>query len=141
VALWATQRLLPIHPGGAFARGLEASREAALALYQKLRGDRRFVAAFPPELDIVVWLVRAQKASEASELARRVFEETARKGLHLALADLPARFFDLSGAGMEQDRETITCLRSVLMKPEHRDWLPRIWEILDLSTKTVLRTA
>ncbi|HEV2064428.1 MAG TPA: aminotransferase class I/II-fold pyridoxal phosphate-dependent enzyme, partial [Thermoanaerobaculia bacterium] len=141
VALWATQRLLPPVPGGAFAKGLAASRNAALALHEKLRGDRRFVAAFPPELDIVIWIVRARKASEASELVRRVFEETARKGLHLALAELPARFFDLAGAGMEQDRETITCLRSVLMKPEHRDWLPRIWEILDASAASVLGAA
>ena len=27
--------------------------------------------------------------------------------------------------------ETITCLRSVLMKPEHADWLEQIWELLE----------
>jgi hypothetical protein len=32
---------------------------------------------------------------------------------------------------MERDRPTLTCLRSVLMKPEHREWAERIWEILD----------
>ena len=140
VALWATQRLLPPVKGGAFAKGLSASREAALALHGRLKEDRRFLAAFPPELDIVVWIVRARKASEASDLARRIFDEAASAGLHLALAELPARFFDLAGAGIEADRETVTCLRSVLMKPEHRDWLPRIWELLDLATKTVMGT-
>jgi tyrosine decarboxylase / aspartate 1-decarboxylase len=140
VALWATMRLLPLERSGAFARGLASSREAALALHAKLSADRRFVAAaFAPELDIVFWTVRAPRASEASELARRLFAETARNGLHLALAELPARFFDLATAGVETDRETVTCLRSVLMKPEHHEWIGRIWEILVRSADTVVR--
>jgi len=43
---------------------------------------------------------------------------------------LPVRFFDLPAA-MEPDLDTITCLRSVLMKPEHREWIDTIWSILD----------
>ena len=44
VALWATQRLLPLKPGGEFARGLAAGRAAALELDRRLRADRRFEA-------------------------------------------------------------------------------------------------
>jgi tyrosine decarboxylase / aspartate 1-decarboxylase len=139
VALWATQRLLPLTRGGEFARGLEAGREAALALHARLAEDARFVTAFPPELDIVVWTPRAASAGAASDLARRIFDEAARRGLHLALAELPAEFFDLAGAGIAKDRARVTCLRSVLMKPEHRDWIGPIWEILDQSTEAVLR--
>jgi len=139
VGLWATQRLLPLVPGGDFSRLLDDSREAALVLYAKLRADERFVPAFAPELDIVVWTVRAPRASQASELSRRLFEEAARNGLHLALAELPARFFDLEGSGVLEDRETLTCLRSVLMKPEHREWVGRIWEILSRSADAVPR--
>ncbi len=39
---------------------------------------------------------------------------------------------------MKGDRETLTCLRSVLMKPEHLDWIPRLWELLSASTAEVL---
>ena len=78
-------------------------------------------------------------ASASSDLARRVFEEAARLDLHLALAELPVKFFDLAGAGMAPDRDRITCLRSVLMKPDHREWVGRLWEILDRSTEAVLR--
>jgi glutamate/tyrosine decarboxylase-like PLP-dependent enzyme len=138
VALWATQRLFPLKAGGDFARGLEAGRRAALELHERIRRDARFVPAFAPELDIVVWAVRAGTASEASALARRVFDEAARRNLHLALAELPARFFDLEGSGVAADGETLTCLRSVLMKPEHLAWLPRIWAILDEATSVVL---
>jgi hypothetical protein len=67
--------------------------------------------------------------SEASARARRLFEEAATRHLHLALAELPVEFFDLGR--MERDRPTLTCLRSVLMKPEHREWADRIWEKVD----------
>jgi tyrosine decarboxylase/aspartate 1-decarboxylase len=134
VALWATQRLLPLSPGGTFAGGLADCRAAALALHERLRADPRFVTPFAPELDIVVWAPRAESAAAASSKSRRIFEEAARRGLHLALADLPAAFFDLEGAGVRPDRERLTCLRSVLMKPEHREWIGRIWEILSEAT-------
>ena len=138
VALWATQKLLPLVRGGAFARRLEASREAALALHARLAADTRFLTAFAPELDIVVWTPRAPRASLCSDLARRVFDEAARNDLHFALAEIPAEFFDADGSGIQKDHDRITSLRSVLMKPEHREWVPRIWEILDRATRTVL---
>jgi glutamate/tyrosine decarboxylase-like PLP-dependent enzyme len=134
VGLWATQRLLPLVKGGEFAQGLSSSRAAALALYAKLRADRRFITAFAPELDIVVWVPRAARVSEASEMAQRIFEETERRHLYLALANLPVEFFDLQAAAVERDRDTMTCLRSVLMKPDHREWVEEIWKILDAAT-------
>jgi glutamate/tyrosine decarboxylase-like PLP-dependent enzyme len=138
VALWATQRLFPLVPSGVFARGLEAGREAALDLHDRLSADPRFLTAFPPELDIVVWTPRAASASQCSDRARKVFDEAARRGLHFALADVPADFFDLGAAGIDRDRDRITCLRSVLMKPEHRDWISKIWKILDNATNAAL---
>ncbi len=134
VALWATQRLLPLIPGGAFAKMLSRSRSAALALYDKLKADSRFLVPFPPELDIVVWAPRASRVSQASEAARRIFDEAARRQLFLALADLPIEFFDVNLSEMECDRSTITCLRSVLMKPEHDQWIDEIWQIIQAAS-------
>ncbi len=139
VGLWATQKLLPLVKGGAFAQGLKAGRKAALALYDRLGTDQRFVTAFAPELDIVVWAVRARRVSEASNIARQIFAEAAKRNLHLALAELPVAFFDLDWVGMESDQDTITCLRSVLMKPEHHEWIEAIWEILDQATSVALQ--
>jgi len=73
-------------------------------------------------------------------MSRRIFDEAARRDLHLALAELPAAFFDPERRELERDRETVTCLRSVLMKPEHAAWIDRIWRILLDSTSAVLRT-
>ena len=135
VALWSTQKLLPLVRNGEFAKGLESCREAALDLYERLRGDKRFITAFSPELDIVVFAPRAASVTEASLLARKVFDAAATRGLHLAVAELPTEFFAADMNGMKGDRPTLTCLRSVLMKPAHREWVGRIWGILAEATR------
>ena len=133
VALWATQRLLPLIPGGLFAQGLASGCRAALALDRRLREDKRFqaLAAGAPELDIAVWRARAYSPEECSEKAQRIFDACAARDLHLALVRLPGSWF---GAAQDQ---TITCLRSVLMKPEHEAWLDRIWERLSAATAEI----
>src|SRR2546421_3982303 len=136
-ALWATHKLLPLKKGGEFARGLERGRKAALALFGKLCADARFVTAFAPELDIVVFAPKAASVSAASVLTRKIFEAAAKRGLHLAVAELPIRFWEANLGAMKRDRETVTCLRSVLMKPEHLDWVERIWDLLSLSAEEV----
>ena len=133
VALWATHQLFPLERGGAFAKGLDDGRAAALDLYERLRGDSRFVTAAPPELDIIVWAPRAPSVTEASNLSKRIFAEAASRQLHLALVSLPLHLLDVGP--MQRDRDTIICLRSVLMKPEHCEWTDRIWEILDEATR------
>jgi tyrosine decarboxylase / aspartate 1-decarboxylase len=152
VALWATQRLFPLQPGGEFARGLACGRRAAKELDRRLRADERFVTlaaslprpqdrdpahpsgrVHPPELDIVVWALRGADRDEASERAQRVFDLCARRDLHLALVQLPHVWFGES-LESESDPGPLTCLRSVLMKPEHEAWLDRIWERLTQAT-------
>jgi tyrosine decarboxylase / aspartate 1-decarboxylase len=137
-ALWATQKLLPLVQGGEFARALDDCREAALDLHQRLEHDARFVTAFPPELDIVVFAPRAGSVSESSERSRKVFEAAARRNLHLAVAELPVEFFQANLDAMKRDRNSLTCLRSVLMKPEHKEWIGQIWQILSDATDEVV---
>jgi glutamate/tyrosine decarboxylase-like PLP-dependent enzyme len=125
-ALWATMRLLPAEPGGAFAAGLEACREAALALHEALERDARFAPLFPPELDIVTWAVRAETAGESSARARRLFEAAAQLDLHLALATFPRSMTEAIRPVSRWDADEIVCLRACAMKPEHREWMPEI---------------
>ena len=132
VALWATQRLFPLTADGEFAKGLASGRAAALDVYERLKGDGRFVTGSPPELDILIWAPRAKRVSDASALSQKIFAEAAQRQLHLAIATLPVHLLDVQN--MQGDRDTIVCLRSVLMKPEHREWVDRIWSILDAAT-------
>jgi tyrosine decarboxylase/aspartate 1-decarboxylase len=140
-ALWATQKLLPLQRGGEFARGLERSRQAALALHEKLHANDGFVPAFAPEMDILVFAPQAPSTGEVSALSRKIFSAAAARGLHLAVAELPVTFFANLGADVRRDRETLTSLRSVLMKPEHLDWVDRIWEIIQSAAGESGRTA
>ncbi len=138
VALWATQQLLPYTPGGAFAKGLESGHTAALKLHQRIcESDHFVVPAFPPELDIIFWAVHASTPEASSALAHQVFDEAARRDLHLALASLPIRFFPQNHwknlHPQNDPPNTVTCLRSVLMKPEHLLWLDHLAQRLDAA--------
>jgi len=135
VALWATQRLLPLERGGRFAADLEQCLAAARALYQRLHADSRFLTLAPPELDIVVWAPAAPTGSAVSAASQRCFEAAAEGGLHLALTRMPAALVaphwpDVALSG----DDPVTCLRSCLMKPEHAAWLDDLWSILGTST-------
>src|SRR4029077_1058506 len=96
VALWTTVRLLPLEPRGAFAQGLEACREAARILHQALEQDQRFAPLFPPELDIVVWAVRAETASESSARAGRISAAAAERAPPMSLATFPCAMLESS---------------------------------------------
>lgn len=126
VALWATQKLLPLTIGGEFARGLSASRRAALEFTERLRAEPDFIVPFDPELDIVVWAPRAATAGAASAESQRIFDAAAQLDLHLAMTTLPSSFFKAACPELEADTPGILCLRSVLMKPEHESWLDEI---------------
>jgi tyrosine decarboxylase/aspartate 1-decarboxylase len=142
VALWATQKLLPLVPNSEFAQNLAASHQAALDLDRRIRADARFVAfPQPPELDIVVWQAAASTPEESSALAQQIFDRSAKLNLHLALVQLPAPMFAREAQRTEPETH-VTCLRSVLMKPQHADWLEEIWQRLsEASSKADLLNA
>jgi hypothetical protein len=118
--------MLPLVRGGEFARSLEACREGALDLFAALSANQRCVPLFAPELDIVVWAMRAQTASSASAMARAVFDSAAANGLHLALATFPRVMAEAATPVGAWDSDHLVCLRACVMKPEHGEWLPEI---------------
>lgn len=126
VALWATQRLLPPEPGGEFAADLARCRRAAVALYTALADDPAFLTLMPPELDIVVWAPAADTAGGISRASRRCFDQAGRDGLHLALMEVSAELAARWWPGVTFDEESVTVLRSVLMKPAHERAVPAI---------------
>ncbi|MDR5725913.1 MAG: aminotransferase class I/II-fold pyridoxal phosphate-dependent enzyme [Terriglobia bacterium] len=142
VALWATQRALPLTRGGEFAGMLESCRSAALEFYRRLCVSSLFIAPIRPQLDIVVWAIPGATVEESSNRARAVFDAAARRDLHLALVHLPRRFFASDtwpGSNRtSHDSAQVTCLRSVLMKPEHLAWIDQIWERLEAASQEVV---
>jgi hypothetical protein len=56
------------------------------------------------------------------------------------LAKLPVRFFPQNSwknSSGSAPQDTVTCLRSVLMKPEHLLWLDHLWQRLDAAAVAV----
>jgi len=131
VALWATQQLFPLEKGGQLSTWLDQGLLAARSFWEHLDASENYQPLMSPELDIVCYAVTADKASNSSAKARRVFELAAQKELHLAMIELPVDLVRTFVPGLEPDVGNVTCLRSVLMKPEHKDWLPQIMAILE----------
>ena len=116
---------------GKFSQSLEKSRSAALALYDKISTDKRFYTIMPPELDIVVWAPAASRASTISNRSSEIFRKAEQASLHLAVFKYPSDLLKKLWTDVEFDQPDVTCLRACLMKPEHLEWMDRIWEILD----------
>src|SRR5436190_16800470 len=71
-ALWATQKLLPLARGGEFAKGLERGREAALRFFGAVKSGHKFIPAFEPELDILVFVPTGDSLGEISAKSRQI---------------------------------------------------------------------
>lgn len=131
VALWATQKLLPMKPGGEFAQSLDKCLLAARALWKRLGESDRFKPLMPPESDIVVYAAVAEDVATSSKRSREIFARAAERNLHLALIALPTDLVRHYWPDLEGKEKTITCLRSCLMKPEHLAWVDEIFSILE----------
>ncbi len=133
VALWATQKLMPLVKGGDFAASLGASLRAARQLHHRLANSPGFVPLMPPELDIVVYAVNTDDTTSSSAAARSLFTKAAENGLHLAMIELPTALVGGYLGNIEINSKSVTCLRSALMKPEHEDWCERVVDLLEKS--------
>jgi glutamate/tyrosine decarboxylase-like PLP-dependent enzyme len=138
VALWATQRFFPLIKDGEFAHNLEKGRQAALLLFSKIQQNNNLVTLITPELDIVVWCGKAESATKISQLTQQVFQIAASKGLHLAILKLPRHLIQEYLPDIIWDAEEVDCFRCCLLKPEHLDWLDRIWAVFEESIEVVL---
>jgi glutamate/tyrosine decarboxylase-like PLP-dependent enzyme len=136
VALWATQQLFPLEKGGQLAGWLDDGLIAARDFWDRLDASSSYQPLMKPELDIICYALTADTASASSDKARSVFELAAKKELHLAMIELPVSLVKNFLPDLESDSETMTCLRSVIMKPEHREWLPIIMAILEECAST-----
>ena len=131
VALWATQRLLPLVKNGEFADELDNCLAAARDFYARLDASQYFAPLMQPELDIVVYAANASTSTLASQRAKEIFLKAADKNLHLALIELPVSLASQYLPDLAIDSDSITCLRSVLMKSAHKEWSERIVQLLE----------
>lgn len=139
VALWATQRLMPLVLGGELGQTMNTTREAALDLFGRIQDSDSFQSLFSPDLDLVVWAPKASTAAEVSRLSQLIFDRCAERHLHLALTRCRRPMVEPHWPGLEWgEEENILCLRSCLMKPEHKAWMDQIWTVLSEVASDVI---
>ncbi|MFZ1729533.1 MAG: aminotransferase class V-fold PLP-dependent enzyme [Bacteroidota bacterium] len=129
--LWMTLQVLPLDAHDGLGAVLRRCRLAALNFADLLRTSSQLSLLLEPELDIVVFFPDAEERS-ASAISRRsdaLFERAMNdrenpvylSKLRVKTSMLRARYPDV-----RDDAEWTTVLRSVLMKPEHADWVEQI---------------
>ncbi|HEX3722234.1 MAG TPA: aminotransferase class I/II-fold pyridoxal phosphate-dependent enzyme [Nitrolancea sp.] len=133
-AAWATFKCFPLQPEHGLGPLLSKCRQAATAWARLLDADERFRLVVEPELDILNFYPVPPadgtiKASAISALTESVYQGAMNDpddpvflAKFVATRDLLAR----NDPRIEWDEPTVTVLRSVLMKPEHLAWVPRL---------------
>lgn len=142
-ALWATLEVFPLTPTGLGAV-LARCREAAVSWADLIAADDHVHLITQPDLDIVCFYPYASRRRPVSEISAwtdRVFVHGMRPDPDaFFLAKLTMTRDQLDPAvheDLDWDQDSITVLRSVLMKPEHAALVP---ELHRRVVESVIRT-
>ncbi|HOU90034.1 MAG TPA: aminotransferase class I/II-fold pyridoxal phosphate-dependent enzyme [Polyangiaceae bacterium] len=137
-ALWTTLRAIPLVPEGGLGDGLAAGRRAALGWAAALERSAHLRLLLPPATDILVFapLGPAERLA-ASALSARVDAVFAAamadptEPVYLAKIRLDPGLVAAHWPEVTGDVAEVTLLRSVVMKPDHERWWPRLHERLE----------
>ena len=108
---------------------LARCRAAALGFSDQARSHTDLRLLLEPNLDIVAYFARAERASEITAATDRIFEAAAASTeapLHLAKLEVEAARFLALCPDVAVDVPKVRVLRSCLMKPEQATWVERI---------------
>lgn len=130
VALWATLECFPLKQDEGFGLILARCRKAAVNGYSLLVDSKKLVPYKNPELDILTYFPinnSTKTISQISELSKQVFEVGMRdQSFYLSLFKVPSSTFIKLHPEYVADTETVTILRSVLMRPEQADFMEEL---------------
>ena len=133
-ALWTTLQLFPLTQSGMGAI-LAACRRAAVRFARLIGASERLRLYQEPELDIVAFFPWGEgtTAGGVDAASQRLFERAmaAEDPVYLSVARVTGESFHRRCPDLEVSEERIRVLRSVLMKPEHEDFVDAIAERLD----------
>ncbi len=130
VALWATLQCFPLEENAGFGPILAKCRQAALDGYSLIVSSEKLQTFKKPELDILTYFPitnSTNTVSEISALSQKVFQRGMDdRSFYLSLYKVPASDFTRLHPEYDADQETVTILRSVLMRPEQADFIPEL---------------
>lgn len=130
VAFWATLQCFPLEESAGFGPILAQCRKAALSGYSLIVESENLVPYKKPELDILTYFPAkdsTNKVSEISALSQKVFQKGMDdRSFYLSLYKVPVSDFTRLHPQFSADEDTVTILRSVLMRPEHAEFVPEL---------------
>ena len=128
-AIWATLQIFPLTEAG-LGSVLIPTRNAAKNWYQLLENSELLVPYQKPELDILTYLPRVGSLSKIDEVSHELLVDLAKgpKAEQIHIATYVVRPNQLAQRGFvcTEDANSARILRSVLMKPEHETWVPKL---------------
>ena len=140
-ALWLTQQLFPLNELG-MGLVLQKTRAAALAFAEAIEESPRYGLFLNPSLDIVTYYPCAPDTESLSALSDAVFEEAMahpEQPAFVAKLTVTAEQFAALHPDITVNSDSVTILRSCLMKPEHLDWVPQLMANLEAALIRVNR--
>jgi glutamate/tyrosine decarboxylase-like PLP-dependent enzyme len=135
-ALWLTLQVLPLTPEGLGAV-LRPGRRAALAWAERIEASDQLRLYQRPQLDILSYFPNRASLSDVDAASAHVLnsgmERPAAEALYVATYTVDAADLERRGHRIEADLPHGRILRSVLMKPETEEHVPRLHDqVLDL---------
>jgi glutamate/tyrosine decarboxylase-like PLP-dependent enzyme len=138
-ALWLTLRALPLRADTGLGPILAASRRAAVELARRLERSERLGLHVTPDLDIVTYFPRSAPTGSAPlrpadrDEPCESMTEASERMLVAGMADpdpvwlstlrVEPAAFAAAHPDLPAPDQAVTLLRSVLMKPEHEEWV------------------
>jgi glutamate/tyrosine decarboxylase-like PLP-dependent enzyme len=131
-ALWATLKCFPLEAETGLGAILRKTRAAAIRWAKLIEESEQLRLVLPPQLDIVNFyaVTNGLTVSAISQLTHKVFEELMNDAEHpIYLAKFNAKPNLFAGhQDLVWDAPAATVFRSVLMKPEHLEYVPTLHE-------------
>ena len=135
-ALWATLQCFPLEAETGLGAILRKTRAAAVRWAKLIEESDKLRLVLPPQLDIVNFYAStaSHKVSETSQITHRVFEALMHDAEHPIYL---AKFNAKPGLLAEHkdlvwdeplNSQMLTVFRSVLMRPEHLEYVPTLHE-------------
>lgn len=137
-ALWATFKLLPPDRSSGLGTILSSCRKAAVLFSEAIDKSNKFRMYNKPDLDICAYFPNPKEnsLSQITALSKSIFEkgmQLKESGFYLSLYKVPSETFCSKYPDYTGDEKEVTILRSVLMKPEHEDFIPELTKMLEES--------
>ncbi|RNC79276.1 MAG: aminotransferase class I/II-fold pyridoxal phosphate-dependent enzyme [Balneola sp.] len=130
VAFWATLQCFPLKEREGFGPILARCRQAALKGFSLMETCPFLTPYKMPQLDILTYFPKTNEirtTEQISSISKKVFDAgmNTRK-FYLSLYKVPADSFTEFHPNFEVNTETVTILRSVLMRPEQADFIEEL---------------